>query len=113
MNPVAKELWLSALRSGEFVQGTGSLLNDGRYCCLGVLSEVALQNGVEVKKGRCWSDHCDCKQVTFDDHSSYQPASVASWANLSPSSSATNILAGKNDGGATFAEIADWIEENL
>lgn len=113
MNPVAKELWLSALRSGEFMQGVGSLLNNDRHCCLGVLSEVAIRSGVEVMKGACNVSDCGCNRVTFDDHTSYHPASVGNWAGLSPSSEAANTLAFKNDVGVTFAEIADWIEENL
>lgn len=42
------EKWDAALRSGEYVQGTGALRDsNGRYCCLGVL-EVALEGEVEM-----------------------------------------------------------------
>jgi hypothetical protein len=46
MNPVAKELWLAALRSGEYTQGRGQLRIDDTFCCLGVLCEVAIKQGV-------------------------------------------------------------------
>jgi hypothetical protein len=37
-----KAKWLSALRSGEYNQGTGLLqASNGGYCCLGVLQMVA------------------------------------------------------------------------
>jgi hypothetical protein len=37
-----RDKWVSALRSGEYVQGTGALYNprDCSYCCLGVLEYV-------------------------------------------------------------------------
>lgn len=42
------EKWVAALRSGEYKQGIG-LLHDrtqNTYCCLGVLSELAVKEGV-------------------------------------------------------------------
>lgn len=46
------KLGLDALRSGEYRQCTGTLLHvddDGNksYCCLGVLTDVAIKNGLE------------------------------------------------------------------
>lgn len=37
-----RDKWVSALRSGEYAQGTGALYNlcDESYCCLGVLEYV-------------------------------------------------------------------------
>jgi hypothetical protein len=35
-----KEKWLTALRSGKYVKGTGRLCGGNKYCCLGVLCEV-------------------------------------------------------------------------
>jgi len=32
--------WVQALRSGNYQQGTGSLHENGQYCCLGVLCET-------------------------------------------------------------------------
>lgn len=49
MKPEVKEKWIAALRSGEYRQARG-VLNDGQggYCCLGVLCEVAKQEGVKL-----------------------------------------------------------------
>lgn len=32
--------WVKALESGGYQQTTGGLYNNGKYCCIGVLSEV-------------------------------------------------------------------------
>lgn len=41
MNPEIKQLWLDALRSGDYKQGTGQLRDyNDNYCCLGVLCDV-------------------------------------------------------------------------
>lgn len=50
-------LWVKALRSGEFVQGSGTLENEGidaegnpvkELCCLGVACRVAMRNGLNL-----------------------------------------------------------------
>ena len=46
MNPSIKTLWLSALRSGDYIQGTSFLQHQGDYCCLGVLSDIAVKHDV-------------------------------------------------------------------
>lgn len=43
------QLWVDALRSGEFRQGRDHLRNaDGTMCCLGVACVVAIRGGCEV-----------------------------------------------------------------
>ena len=32
--------WTKALRSGNYDQGTGTLLDDGHFCCLGVACDI-------------------------------------------------------------------------
>jgi hypothetical protein len=41
MDPELKVKWLEALRSGDFPQGQGALHDNGKYCCLGVLAQIA------------------------------------------------------------------------
>ena len=43
-----KKEWIAALRSGKYKQGRYYLNSDGCHCCLGVLCEVAIQNGEEI-----------------------------------------------------------------
>jgi predicted nucleotidyltransferase len=40
MDPVIKEKWINALRSGEYKQGKGCLYNGESFCCLGVLFDI-------------------------------------------------------------------------
>lgn len=111
MNPVAKELWLAALRSGEREQGKGYLNVSGKFCCLGVLCEVAIESGVEVEKGEYRSVYY------YDGRSSYPPKAVYEWSGLGGHTTANGpdmSLSVMNDSeDKTFSEIADWIEENL
>lgn len=109
MNPVVKELWLAALRSGEFEQGRGYLNRHDRLCCLGVLCEVAIGSGEEVKKFKDGTSGTVC----YSGCDTYPPVRVYEWAGLTPDETADVTLSSKNDGGSSFEEIANWIEENL
>jgi hypothetical protein len=43
----ARRMWVRALRSGKYGWGKRSLNpKEGRYCCLGVLCEVAIKQGI-------------------------------------------------------------------
>jgi hypothetical protein len=50
----ALDLWTTALESGEYDQGVGTLRmtyvspEKDRFCCLGVLCDVMLKNGLEM-----------------------------------------------------------------
>jgi len=41
MKSEIKQLWIDALRSGDYEQGVGNLHQVGEYCCLGVLMDLA------------------------------------------------------------------------
>lgn len=43
-------LWVEALRSGEFEQGSDWLNSNGKMCCLGVACEVAIVNGLDLPR---------------------------------------------------------------
>lgn len=43
-------LWTSALRSGEYIQTTGTLQTTVGHCCLGVLCEVADKENIFVER---------------------------------------------------------------
>lgn len=50
MDPVAKEAWMTALRSGEYKQTRGQLCDhEGKMCCLGVLYDVAVDGDWDVE----------------------------------------------------------------
>lgn len=46
MKAEVKAQWVAALRSGEYAQTKGRLRDGSGYCCLGVLCEVAVKEGV-------------------------------------------------------------------
>lgn len=92
LDPIAKEVWCEALRSGEFKQTTGELKNDLGFCCLGVAAEIF--PWLEQAEDEYLLDKSSCNLLRMDYETQLG-------------------LAGMNDGGMTFPEIADYIEANL
>lgn len=106
--------WLKALRSGEYEQTSGYLSKNNRYCCLGVLCELAAKEGVAEKTTDPYYSYYgkeqDCR---------FLPAEVIDWAQISRTGMFVKYndliqhLPDLNDRGTTFIEIADIIEEYL
>lgn len=99
--------WITALRSKNYKQGHGQLLTTaGRYCCLGVLADLALQAKV------CKPNDLQAVVLTHNvtkwaglasDHGGYNPIKGGDLMN--------NSLATDNDTGRkSFKKIADIIE---
>jgi len=101
MNQKIKKKWVDALRSGKYLQGTGFLLDEGRYCCLGVLCDV-------VDTSKWWYGIYS----TYEGHSGALPPFVMGEAGLS--GDVEHMLIQVNDEAKySFNEIADWIETHL
>lgn len=137
MDQTIKADWVKALRSGEYEQGSGSLNKAGKFCCLGVLCDLAVKAGVpvQVRQAACdclddWDDdpehRCtpDVEEIEYDFNSSYPPIKVQDWAGITSPDPVVAVpesddpgkrssLSVLNDEGRTFAEIADLIEEQL
>jgi hypothetical protein len=65
--------WIKALRSGKYKQGTGSLEEDGKNCCLGVACRVALKRFPKL----IVVEACVGNNAThFDNEASYLPDKV-------------------------------------
>jgi hypothetical protein len=103
-----KRKWVEALRSGKYQQTQG-LLNrtipsEGKpagMCCLGVLCDVIDPEGWVVVDSMT-------KGFRNSDTTGYLPE------DLSEDLDGRDILlAHRNDAGATFEELADYIEANL
>lgn len=84
MNQVIKQLWLTALESGEYKQGQYALAKDNdkgetRYCCLGVLCNIAANQGIcnKVK-----DEDDDIIKYSYDGELGTLPDSVRTWAEL-------------------------------
>jgi hypothetical protein len=104
-----KQKWVAALRSGDYGQGHGALRNGERFCCLGVLCELAVQDGVIPEPALHGLTSAYCGE------SSTLPERVRSWAGLERRNPYVfdDSLAHLNDGGLVFSEIADLIEAHL
>jgi hypothetical protein len=109
---IAKK-WITALRSDKYEQGKDRLCRDGKFCCLGVLCELAVEASVCEKK--------ECITGIYYGIGSYinnqvLPIPVMMWTNINNPQglvpSKNNTLACLNDNGTTFSEIANIIEQN-
>lgn len=109
------EKWITALRSGEYEQGKYLLhnLNNNTFCCLGILCELALQDGVDITVIDTLAganSYDGCKFVL--------PLSVQNWSGMrsvdgTAKSQIYLSLSGLNDAGTTFEEVAEIIERNM
>ena len=130
MKEEIKNIWVSALRSGEFEQGQGALCSvtskedntlDSKYCCLGVLCYLANKNFSIIG-----SKLNSRGKVKFDHETDYLPKKVQDRAGMKScfgvydeetfteefnAAESTGTLAGLNDDGASFEEIAAVIED--
>lgn len=97
MNEDIIKKWVAALRSGEYRQAVGKLVRGNRhgrnYCCLGVLEQILLQDGV------------------IKSHSKDREMLDASIAEKVDSDLPQDTLVKMNDGGDSFTFIAGWLEE--
>lgn len=135
MNPEIKELWLDRLESGKEKQGHGALkkvyptkkgkVRKVRHCCLGVLCEIAREQGIVSESevnllDRDIYEQEDGINVVFGDDNSeaYLPDAVADWAGITrysyPGDGGTQFeLADLNDESSSFKKVIKYIKENL
>jgi hypothetical protein len=123
-----KELWVKALRSGEFKQCIGHLESNGKYCALGVLAALAMLDGYCTFKPDKGFGRFDNKYKTLS-YTIMEWAGIASDEEeddegkeykrfLHPGAGAVKFLnKGKetsimklNDSGKSFNELADIID---
>lgn len=120
MNPDIKTRWLAALRDPAAKQGKGRLGRvNGERCCLGVLCDIAVQDGVIdlpipnsiPERGKVASPTAGPSLVYGPNggYLDYLPREVVEWADADDVDQQS--LGRRNDGGSSFAQIADWIEE--
>jgi len=126
MDPEIKKQWTAALRSGDYTQGKTALCTDTGYCCLGVLCDLhakaigskrPVKSYLDIPHSRCYLDavsYLPEEVITCAGLTGRNPA-VATTAYYKLTGLASNSvpLAVLNDHGATFNEIADFIDEQL
>lgn len=109
------QLWVDALRSGNYEQGQQVLQASGRYCCLGVACKVAQDNGVDV----CTSDEGRLLGNTLASQRPTQHwlglrnnlGELPGNASFEPDNeNLTSLITLNDDRALSFEEIADRIE---
>jgi hypothetical protein len=121
MNTEIRDRWLAALRSGAYKEGVGCLYNSetGAHCVLGVLCELAVQDGVVQRQ-----DGSDGDDSIYNGHSITLPQEVVEWAGVDhhnplvqyfdeEEGTVWEAIAEVNDRGIPFSVIADMIEETF
>lgn len=135
LKPEVKAKWLAALRSGEYQQGVSQLRYEDpdkvqRFCCLGVLCDLAVKQGVieapELRPGVG-------SVYVYDGATTLPSSAVTAWAyEVSPGNHDEWMVIEERKGvdgdeypvfsgltelndeqNRTFVEIADVIEESL
>lgn len=111
MNPEVKAQWLEALRSDDYTQARCALRRDDEIgtsmCCLGVLCDIVDPNAWELSPGN------------HDGATSSPSARISSAAGLdyydgiNPNNPQHFLMRMNDSQGASFLEIANWIEANL
>lgn len=128
MNQDIKARWVTALRDPESVQGQAFLgTPEGKRCCLGVLCDLAVQDGVIAPP--TITTQATNEVLQYDGVTQDLPPSVRSWADLVDNdydngdiygpasqyrSAAEKKLINLNDNdNADFAAIAEHIDREL
>lgn len=76
-----KKLWVDALRSGEYEQGKNVLRNieKNTFCCLGVLCDIAIKQGLPIKTDTI-NDYSGDRVLKYNSNYENLPESVMDWA---------------------------------
>lgn len=94
MNYENMRKWIEALRSGLYTQITGVLhTKEGESCALGVLCEVAMENGVVLNRQfkeetniyiKSKSRYATRRTASYNGNHTYVPRPVLDWLGISP-----------------------------
>ena len=121
MNKKVKQKWIKALRSGKYKQGRGYLRYNDKYCCLGVIIKLYIEEHSDEK----WEKIPKRNFFSFKGDHYNLPKEVQDWAETSNDppvviKGINYTLTTMNDGNATgnikphtFDQIADLIEKQL
>lgn len=132
VNKKNMRLWVAALRSKVFEQGSGFLKSttsgqcvsmgqdlDPKHCCMGVISEIAIMRGVELDV-TAKNHHAGGKITFFGDTSTRLPYSVMDWLGLQDSDPVVGYgvegeevtaISANDSQQWSFERIADGIED--
>lgn len=117
MNQYVKQKWITALRSGEYMQTCGRLRYEDSYCCLGVLTDLYdkdIQSENSWNEGDGLGHYCYIADGNIIEAT--LPQCVMQWAGLKEENPDVGVhsLAYLNDNDEfDFEQLADIIEEKL
>jgi hypothetical protein len=135
MDAKLKRRWIEALNSGDYSQTQDHLKDGDGYCCLGVLCDIVAENDENIipldvgfefvnvplsdfpfdeeAQEFCGDDGYG---TTYDHVGQRVEAQAMPPIHLAKRLGIIDFMdkvAGMNDGGDTFEEIADWIDDNI
>lgn len=102
-----QQAWIDALRSGKYQQGTSFLINENKYCCLGVLAAIAGCSMSKDENGAEFFNNCE----EFAPQQAMDFVALKNDCGGFGEDYMIDSLTYLNDNGKTFKEIADIIEE--
>lgn len=109
MNQEIKTRWIEALRSGNYQQGKDGLFHCGKFCCLGVLTDLYIK-----EHGLQWNqDSADL--WSFEEEGGVLPRSVQQWSGIdfpNPTILGDRATDHNDNYHLSFNEIAALIEED-
>lgn len=116
MDAKVKAEWLACLRDGSYKQTKYALQDlDNHFDAVGVLVDRAVSAGVLPAPIRRDREGGMFFGYTYQDDNHVTatrcPKAVYEWAGIGYWT--CNHIQSMNDNGKSFAQIADWIEENL
>lgn len=113
MKEEIKQIWIDALTSGKYKQGTRVLRWADEFCCLGVLCDLFQQ---ETGKGKWVTD--DFGGTKFLNENKVLPKEVQEWASIDnvggyELTMRSPALTTDNDDGKTFNQLAEIIFDHF
>lgn len=106
MKADVKVKWIAALRSGDYEQGKGALHKDGKFCCLGVLCDLAKK---DLNMDWTTLEGAEAGLKLFDNHDDLPPLTVREWAGLSNGNPEVHDVGDDNHEWAR--PLSDWNDE--
>jgi hypothetical protein len=126
LNEEIKARWTAALRSGDYEQGFTLLQSKGKFCCLGVLCELAAADGIVTASENRGANGDSCVRYggdNLDGSITSLPVAVQVWAGLPTADPYVedpndvdrvhSLTEWNDDMEVGFLEIADLIEASL
>lgn len=116
-----KDIWLTALRSGQYIQGTGVLCEEEKmtgehhFCCLGVLQNELEGFDILPYEGRHHQENDDLFHIEHAVAKLCQAPHNAchvstDWIDMDTQANLTRM---NDEEQRDFNSIAQWIEENI